>query len=113
MHELSLAYSAIDVIEEAAKRESFSRVKVLRMEIGRLSCVEPEALRFAFESAAAGTCADGAQLEIDLVSGSGACPACGAAVAMEQVYDLCPHCGGHPLRVLRGMEMRVKHLDVE
>jgi hydrogenase nickel incorporation protein HypA/HybF len=113
MHELSLAYSAIELIEKAARRESFGRVRVLRMEIGRLSCVEPEALRFAFESAAAGTCAEGAQLEIDRVEGSGACPACGAAVAMEQVYDLCPACGAHPLRVVRGLEMRVKHLDVE
>ena len=113
MHELSLAESTIELIEGAARREDFSRVRVLRMEIGRLSCVDAEAFRFAFESVAAGTCAEGAQIEIDAVAGAGECPSCGTAAAMEAIYDLCSRCGGHPLRVLRGMEMRITTMDVE
>lgn len=113
MHELSLAESAIALIEDAARRERFHRVRVVRMEIGALSCVEPEALRFAFESASAGTCAEGARLDIVAVAGEGECVACGIRAAMETAYDLCPKCESRPLRVLRGTEMRVRDLDVE
>ncbi len=113
MHELSLAESAIALIEDAGRRESFHRVRVVRMEIGALSCVEPEALRFAFESASHGSCAEGARLDILPIPGEGECAACGIRAAMETAYDLCPQCESRPLTVVRGTEMRVKDLDVE
>ncbi|ATE62828.1 hydrogenase maturation nickel metallochaperone HypA [Thauera sinica] len=113
MHELSLAESAVGLIEDAARRERFTRVRVVRMEIGALSCVEAEALRFAFESASLGTCAEGARLDIVAVPGEGECAACGIRAAMETLYDLCPRCESRPLRVLRGTELRVRDLDVE
>lgn len=113
MHELSLAESALGLIEDAAQREGFSRVRVVRMEIGALSCVEADALRFAFDSAALDTCAEGARLDILTMPGEGECGACGIRAAMETLYDLCPRCESRPLTVLRGTEMRVKDLDVE
>ena len=113
MHELSLAESALGLIEEAARREGFARVRVVRLEIGALACVEPEALRFAFEAVARNTCAEGARLDILPVAGEGECPACGLRAAMETGYDLCPRCEIRPLTVRRGMEVRVKDLDVE
>ena len=113
MHELSLAQSVVELIEAAALREGFTRAHTVRLEIGALSCVEPEALRFAFESATAGSCAQGARLEILPVPGQGECPACSHQAAMDKLYDLCPACGTAPLRVLRGTEMRVRDLDVE
>ena len=64
MHELSLAGSAVELIEATARREGFSRVRVVWMEIGALSCVEPDALRLAFEAAARGSCAEHARLEL-------------------------------------------------
>jgi len=113
MHELSLAENAVALIEAAAQREGFTRARVVRMDIGALSCVDAQALRFAFESAALGSCAEGARLDIDTVPGEGVCPSCGQHCAMEQLYDVCPHCDGVPLRVCNGTQMRVKDLDVE
>jgi len=113
MHELSLAGSAVELIEATARREGFSRVRVVWMEIGALSCVEPDALRLAFEAAARGSCAEHARLELIDVPGVGHCPACDRPSPMTEIYALCPHCGDRPLRVLRGTEMRLKNLDVE
>lgn len=113
MHELSLAESAMELIEAAAQREGFVRVRVVRMEIGALSCVEPEALRLAFAAASTGTCADAAMLEILSVSGEGECMDCRHRAMLESSYDLCPGCGSPKLKVLRGREMRVIDLEVE
>ncbi|MDP2808991.1 MAG: hydrogenase maturation nickel metallochaperone HypA [Rhodocyclaceae bacterium] len=64
MHEISLAEEIVQTIEEAARREGFGRVRTVFLEIGRLSCVEPDALAFCFESVALGSVAEGARLEI-------------------------------------------------
>lgn len=113
MHELSLAESAVALIEQAAERERFKHVRRVRLEIGALSCVDPDALRFAWQSAALGSCAAEAELVMLSTPGLGECPACGQRCAMETLYDLCPHCDGVPLRVCQGTKMRVKDLDVE
>lgn len=113
MHELSLAESAIELITDAARREGFTRARRIRFEVGALACVDADALRFAFESAALGTCAEGAQLELLAIAGEGECPRCGARAAIESLYDLCARCDSGPLKVLRGTELRVKDLDVE
>ena len=113
MHELSLAEGAIALIEETARREGFTKVHAIRMEIGALSCVEPEALRLALEAAGTGSCADGAALEIVTVDAEGECPACGGRIPMTEAWALCPRCGGHALRVTRGDAMRIVDLEVE
>lgn len=64
MHELSLAGSVLRIIEDVARRERFNRVKSLRLQIGRLSAIEPEALRFSFEVVVRGSVAEGARLDI-------------------------------------------------
>ena len=47
MHEMSLCESIMQIIEEA-QRQGFKRVIRVRLEIGRLSGVEIEAMRFRF-----------------------------------------------------------------
>lgn len=113
MHELSLAESIRETIEEAAAREGFAHVRTVRLEIGRLSCVEPDALAFCFDATMQGSIAEGARLDIVALPGSGRCPRCDATATIETVCDPCPRCGGYPLKIVGGMEMRVKELEVE
>ena len=113
MHEVSLADSVIELIEHAAVREGFQRVRRVRLEIGELACVEVEALEAAFTAASRGRCTEHARLEITPIAGEGECAACGIFAPMPSLYELCPQCGERPLQVHRGTEMRVKDLDVE
>lgn len=113
MHEMSLAEGVLQILEDAARAQSFARVKTVWLEIGRLSSVEPEAMRFCFDAVTRGSLADGARLEIIDVPGRGQCLACGAVVEIAAVYDPCPRCGEHPVQPTGGTEMRVKELEVE
>jgi len=113
MHEMSLAEGVLQLIEDAAVDQGFSRVTLVCLEIGQLSCVEREALAFCFAAVTRGSIAEGARLEMLEVPGSGWCRPCGQAVAMEQLYDPCPRCGGYQVQVTGGTEMRVKELEVE
>jgi hydrogenase nickel incorporation protein HypA/HybF len=112
MHELSLAESLIESIEEEARRQGFSRVRRVRLEVGALSGVEPEALRFGFEVAARDTLAEGAELEILTLPGEAWCFACNCAIAVSEYYDPCPHCQGHRLQVTGGRQFQLKELEV-
>lgn len=111
MHELSLAESMLAIVEQSVRRGGFARATVVRLEIGRLSCVLPDALRFCFESVTRGSLAEGARLEIVEMAGAGRCRRCDKTMAMEEPWGVCPDCGAQ-LEVTSGAEMRVKELEV-
>lgn len=113
MHEMSLADSVLQIIEESARTQHFRKVRTVVLEIGQLSAVEPDAMRFCFDAVMRGTLAEGAELQIIATPGAGRCLACGAAVAMREQYGLCPCCGSPRLEITAGNHMRVKDLAVE
>ena len=113
MHELSLSRNMVGIIESEAAIHRFGRVTRVRLQIGALSCVAPEALSFCFDAATRGTVAEGAILEILSVPGSAWCRDCDAAVPIGQFGDPCPRCHGYSLRIQAGDEIRIKDLEVQ
>ena len=75
-----------------AERAAGAKVNVLRLEIGKLSAVMPDAIRFCFDLCAQGTALDGAQLEIIEIPGRGRCRECGEELAMADFLARCA-CG--------------------
>lgn len=112
MHEMALAEDVRQIIETAAGREGFVRVRTVWLEVGRLSCVEADAMRFCFEAAMRGSVAEAARLELVETPGEGRCPACGQCSPIASLYDDCPACGTPGLQVLAGDAVRVKELEV-
>lgn len=113
MHEMALAESIVGIIEAEAKRQRFTRVKGVWLEIGALAAVEPEALRFAFDVVTRGTVAEQALLEIIATEGRAWCYQCEREVAVTSRIEPCPRCGSHQLHVQGGDQMRIKELEVE
>jgi hydrogenase nickel incorporation protein HypA/HybF len=113
MHEVSIAESLVDLIEDQARKEGFGRVNRIAVKLGALSHVEAAALEFCFDAASRGTVAEGARLEIRLAPASGWCPRCEREVAIAQRYDLCPSCGETFVRMTAGDELQLTELGVE
>lgn len=113
MHEMALAESVLGLIEDRTLREGGRRIKMVRLEIGKLSAVEPEAMRFCFDAVTHGTLAEGAVLDIVEQEGSAWCFDCNREVPLATRYDPCPACGGFRLQVAEGALMRVKELEIE
>lgn len=112
MHEMSLMRGVLRLIEDSAASEGFSRVRTVRLEIGRLAGVEAEAMRFCFDAVVCGSIAEGARLEIVETGGRGWCRNCARTVEMAARYDACPHCGDYGLEITSGTEMRLMDLEV-
>ncbi len=113
MHELSLAQALVDMIAEEGRKAGCGRVTSVRLEIGALSCVTPEAMRFCFDIVTRDTIAEGAALVIDAVPARGWCPACSRGVAVSDRFAACPDCGGQDLVVSGGDDLRLKEMEAE
>ncbi|CAN7791619.1 hydrogenase maturation nickel metallochaperone HypA [Caballeronia sp. LjRoot34] len=112
MHEIALAGGILHMVEAAAAREHFRRVSQLRLEIGALAGVEPQALRFALTAMMPGTCLEGGEIMIDEIPGTARCLHCGARVEIESHAEPCSQCGGYTLQATGGAELRVVDLIV-
>jgi hydrogenase nickel incorporation protein HypA/HybF len=97
----------------SARAHGARRVGVVRLEIGRLSQVEVEAMRFAFEVVQRGTVAEGARLEIVETDGTAWCLRCSAPVVIARRGDPCPVCQSWQLQVTGGDRMRVIDIQIE
>jgi hydrogenase nickel incorporation protein HypA/HybF len=113
MHEMALAESVIQIVEETARKNAAAAVCSVRLEIGRLSHVEPDALRFAFDVVKRNGPAHGARLEIVATDGAAWCMRCSRAVTLARLGDACPVCGSYQLQVTAGDEMRVKEIEID
>jgi hydrogenase nickel incorporation protein HypA/HybF len=111
MHELSLLENVREILEEHAVSQNFTKVTQVTLEIGKLSCVEPEALRFGFDVVMKGSLAENAELFITELDGLGLCQQCGQQV-MEKLYEPCAWCGSPDVKVLQGREMKIRDLVV-
>lgn len=108
MHELSIANA---IIEACAERALGARVVRVRLEIGRLSGVMPDAVRFCFDVCAMNTVVEGAALEIIETAGRARCRDCGTEVALTELVGCCG-CGSFALRIIAGQEMKVREMEL-
>ena len=112
MHEMSLAMSVLQIVEDAARPYLPARVTCVRLEIGALAAVEPDALRFCFDAATRGSLAEGAALEIEQAPGRGLCLACAGELELGGMVEACPLCGEGPVQAIGGTQMRVRDFEI-
>ena len=109
MHELSITQS---IVEAIVLRMGTTRISVVRLEIGKLSGVLVDSVRFCFDLVAEGTTVQGARLVIDEPAGGARCRDCAEEFHVEDPIVLCPACGGADAEVLSGRELRIKSVEV-
>ncbi|CAM3780873.1 hydrogenase maturation nickel metallochaperone HypA [Nocardiopsis rhodophaea] len=108
MHEMAITQSIVDAVCERLDGE---RVRALSIEIGAMSGVVPDAVRFCFDLAAEGTPLAGARLEISEPPGRARCRACATEFRMDDPIALCP-CGSADVQVTGGRELRIRSMEV-
>jgi hydrogenase nickel incorporation protein HypA/HybF len=114
MHELSLTLSILSIVEDYAKTHGFDRVRNLKLTYGRMSCIDPKALTFAFEIQSKGTRAEGASLTFDVKPIVVHCLACNKDSELSTYTAICPQCLGEEVMVTGGTEeLKLVEMDVE
>ncbi|MBK1736002.1 hydrogenase maturation nickel metallochaperone HypA [Halorhodospira abdelmalekii] len=112
MHEAALCQRLVEIIEQQAEHEGFSRVLRVRLEIGAFAGVEIAAMRFGFTAVSRGTISEGAELEIEALPGRAYCLECSTEVVVQRRFDPCPQCGNPWLQSSGGDELNIRELEV-
>jgi hydrogenase nickel incorporation protein HypA/HybF len=108
MHELGITQEIVAIVTERARGARVTRVV---LQIGKLSAVLPDAVRFCFELCSEGTVVEGARLDIIETPGRARCRSCGREVMLERPFGRC-ECGSSDLDWLGGEELNIQAMEV-
>jgi len=112
MHEVSLMTDTLELATRSARAAGASRIHALRLRVGQLSGVVPEALRFAFEALRPGTPAAEATLDIETVPARWWCRHCAREFDGEPPWSECPTCGQPSGEARAGFELELASMEV-
>jgi hydrogenase nickel incorporation protein HypA/HybF len=113
MHELAIMQSALSLALDQAQQAGAVRVHSIRLRIGALSGVVPDALSFAFEALTPGTLAEGAQLAIEPVPARFWCARCTREFQSDDLFGECPDCHNCSGELRAGREMELASLEID
>ncbi len=120
MHEISIAGAIVDAVLDAAKKNNAKKVNEVFIEIGELTALNPEQLKFIFETITSGTVAEGARYDIQLIKPLIKCKKClykGSIEFFERLHFFlptikCPECGEIDVDIIAGRECCVKRIKI-
>ena len=113
MHELALARSLIDLVDDHAARAGARQVERIHVRLGQLSAVT-RALHVSFIPASRGTRCEGAILDIEEVPLTVRCFHCDGVKTPGGRYNFrCPDCGMPTPEVVTGREMQLVAIELE
>jgi hydrogenase nickel incorporation protein HypA/HybF len=112
MHEFSLMESALETAAQKTRAAGATQIHRLKLRVGKLSGVVPEALSSAFTALRPQTMAAGAELEIEEVPAVCWCADCAAEFeAADWKYE-CPRCHQPSGDLRRGKELELASLEI-
>lgn len=120
MHEISIAGAIVDAVLDAAKKNNAKKVSEVLIEIGELTALNPEQLKFIFKTITAGTLAEGAIYDIRVIMPLISCKKCsynGPIGFYEKLHFFlptirCPQCGDVEVDIIAGRECCVKKIKI-
>jgi hydrogenase nickel incorporation protein HypA/HybF len=108
MHELGITRNIVAIVSEHA---GDNQVKRVALDIGKLSAILPDAIRFCFDVCCKDTVLEKATLEINEIPGLGRCESCGTEIELEQLFGRCS-CGSQHITCIAGEELKIKEMEV-
>ena len=108
MHELGLCTSIVDAIEHRAGTRPVTHVRV---RVGRLHHVHPDAFDQSFAIAAMGTVAEDAAAELVLLPVQAHCLGCGTAWNGDDIPIACTACGSVDVELVGGDELVLESIE--
>jgi len=113
MHEMSIAQSLVDILQEEMTNNNARVLKSVKLHIGKLSAIVPEALSFCFEIIVSGTNMEGADLVMEMIPLKGICLDCDQEFEIEGYAFSCPHCDSPNIRTISGQDLSIIEMEVE
>jgi hydrogenase nickel incorporation protein HypA/HybF len=112
MHEIGIAQNTLDLAVKAARDSGASQIHSIKLRVGAMTGVVPDALRFAFDALRSGTMAESAELVIETVPVCAWCANCQKAFEPADILDECPKCHEAVADLRGGLELELASLEI-
>ncbi len=113
MHEMSIAQSLMDILREEMLTHNAKTLRSVRLNIGQMSAIVPDALSFCFQIITGGTELEGAKLIMDIIPLMGYCKECDKKFEIKDYAFLCPTCGSTKINTIGGQDLSIVEMEVD
>ncbi len=107
MHELSITQSLLEIVNQEVAKHAISKVTIVKLQVGKLSAIQPTSLTFCFEFLTKGTPVEGAELVIEVVPVRARCLGCEESFEVNGLLFACPNCSGRNIEMISGRELSI------
>ena len=112
MHEVGIIQNTLDLAVKSAQASGATQIHQLRLRVGAMTGVVPDALQFAFDVVRQGTMAADARLDVESVPATCWCAGCRTEFPSADLAYECPQCGQVSAELRRGLELELVSLEV-
>jgi hydrogenase nickel incorporation protein HypA/HybF len=112
MHELSIAQNIVEIVSAEAAKIRSGKVLEVCVEIGVISGVDPESLKFVWDMSVKDTLVEGAVLKIQMIEPKAICLDCKQEFKVGVDFD-CPSCHSSNYEILSGRELKIRAITIE
>jgi len=113
MHELSIAMSIIETVEENARSRNATIIREVELEVGELSGIEFDALDFAFKNAPQNPLFKNTDFKILKIKPLAHCLKCKHKFETNHYATPCPKCQSNHTELIKGNELRIKSFSFD
>lgn len=119
MHELSMADAIVKTAIDVAEKNNAQEINEVTIEIGKLTLLNPEQLKFMISVLSENTLLEGAEIIIEEVPIEIKCKSCDFVGPTQDDLDhfvpivKCPECEEQDLKITKGRECNVKSIKIE
>ncbi|HOK65938.1 MAG TPA: hydrogenase maturation nickel metallochaperone HypA [Anaerohalosphaeraceae bacterium] len=112
MHETVVAENVLRTILEHAEKLKARPVRAV-VSCGQFNALNEEAMKFAFETAAAGTVCQGMLLQIRQIPLRASCRACRTLFELNLMTPLCPQCRSEDFDIEPDAPLLLEEIEFE
>ncbi|MBT8342224.1 MAG: hydrogenase maturation nickel metallochaperone HypA [Desulfatitalea sp.] len=110
---MAITQSLVDIIAEEMRAHRAGKLLNVRVQIGQMTAVVPDALRFCFDILTQHTPMAGAELIVEWVPVQARCESCERTFEVKDHAFVCPVCGRSAAATSAGRELSIVEIEVE
>ncbi len=113
MHEFGIIQNIIEIVTDSIKENGLNKVTKVKLLIGKMRQVSPEAMQFAFEATTKDTMFEASKLEMEFIPIQMKCNKCSREFEVQENLYFCEKCQGTDLSIVHGQELIIKSIEGE
>ncbi|MCB2148840.1 MAG: hydrogenase maturation nickel metallochaperone HypA [Deltaproteobacteria bacterium] len=114
MHEMGIAMEIVDIAKASIPEDmQGAKVRRVNLQVGKLSAIVADSLRFCFDLVVKDTPLEGAELAIEEVPVVARCKDCQAQWTVTEPVFTCTACRSGAIDILSGRELDIKSIEIE